>query len=338
MIINALLTRKCNLRCAYCKIVRNNCKELPAKDWFDFLKRMQKFTNGNLFTILYGGEPTVYHDFDNLMSLVTDSDLEYTVITNATEYARKKIEPWISKMKGLTSSVDPLMFIENGDFDKDRLLKSNEGLSFLINGKEKNPEIDAVAEVVVDRYSYKGLPKLLEILSKYGIWASITIIENSKTKDYDFATCEDDQLMTEKELKELMQIITEAVFIKRLIIHAPEAIYTVASNGSMNSYCKPYLPDGSKNSSPVNDETITVDSDGTMRLCLRMHGKESNKFTMYDLPEKYNEFMEANNKDYRELCKGCSWTCPFMHNVIHPVVLPEQAIKGFVDLYPKVEF
>ena len=312
MIVNALLTRKCNLDCKYCNIVKNypdmpsmypkvgSYKEIPGQDWLDFFVKLKQ-EDPDLFVILYGGEPVLYKDFDFLVKNLYEQQIPFTVITNAT--LPDKILSNIDYIDGLTCSVDPILFAED-NYDQDRLSKSSAGLKLLTEVSEKYPEKDLVAEVVIDKRNWLYLPNTVKYLSQHGIWSSLSLIEGSKSKYYDFAAPLDSSLeIDNKTRQKLTDMIIDLIFKDKYLIHAPEAVLKTLN----------HVPD-----KPCNvHTTLDIEPDGRMRLCLRIHGIATEKYTIYDYFEKKDQFKEARERDMRALCKGCSWTCKYMYNVVH---------------------
>jgi len=312
MIYNILLTRKCNLNCNYCSITKMDnmeqslreklLTELPEDDWLNFFQRMYKFYNGDVFFILYGGEPTLYKHFNSLITKLSKSELKYnyTVISNMTDIAKEKIDEVIDLLPGITASVDPVT-----ETDGDRFVKSQDGLKYLISQKKKHPNLDVVAEVVVDKTNYKQLPFLLTTLTNAGIWASISTIEYKVNSYYDFAGMKYNEFLflSESDQRKLSDIIVNEVKRGKLI-HAPEAVLNVLSKPVMGTDC-----------SLTN--TMTVEPNGQLRLCLRIRGYDIASYSINDIPDKFDSIMKTLRIEKRNFCQGCSWTCPHMVNVIH---------------------
>jgi MoaA/NifB/PqqE/SkfB family radical SAM enzyme len=315
MIINALLTRNCNLRCSYCNIIKDypnkpfeygkvtRFKTMPAEDWMNIFNKARDNFDPNVFILLYGGEPTLYQDFSKLVRMLHNDNFEFSVITNATKLSKEIINPLLQEgvLKGLTCSVDPFTLTS----DISRQTKSEMGLQLLIDSKRKFPNLDAVAEVVIDKNNYMLLPETVRILSQNGIWASISMIETQVTPYYDFASPCDNLLITDDIAKKLLRQLD---YFKRKgrLIHAPEAfrktLYDFINNKEKRSFC-----DLSKM------DALTIEPNGEVRMCLRVSGTNlvnaKENFTKEALLKSFEE-----NKKY---CQGCNWTCPFMVNVVH---------------------
>jgi len=104
-IANWLLTRKCNLKCGYCAIVRDYenmpCmypnvsyyikNEMSTNVVLSVLDRLKQH-NPNMFHIFYGGEPLLRRDLPTIINYCNDNDIEYTIISNNTKEIQPQIE------------------------------------------------------------------------------------------------------------------------------------------------------------------------------------------------------------------------------------------------------
>ena len=173
-----LLTRRCNLRCSYCAIIRNYDNmpneyprishylknEMNTSFVIESLSRLQKH-NPDMFHLFYGGEPFLRNDLAYIINYCNSMNINYTIITNNTDSLM--IDEFLERVEvsGLTASVDPIIFEENVRGDRAR--KSESGFDGLLRYKEKVK--DLVAEVTVDRNSMRHLEKLVNELSEEGI-------------------------------------------------------------------------------------------------------------------------------------------------------------------------
>jgi len=91
-IVNWLLTRKCNLSCDYCAIVRNyknKPKEYPDMDHYIknemstnyIINMLSLFKNHNsdAFHIFYGGEPLLRKDLPEIINFCNNNSIHYTI-------------------------------------------------------------------------------------------------------------------------------------------------------------------------------------------------------------------------------------------------------------------
>ena len=315
MLINCFLTRRCNLKCDYCRITRDYegmPSEYPRlKEYYknekdaDWWIRTIDYLNRNVehdpFFILYGGEPTLYKDFEDLVKELYKRKINFTIITNATQ--PDKILNLLDYIPGLTCSVDP----SGISMDVDREYKSQSGINLLATAKRMKPAIDAVAEVVIDRTNVEQLPQLVRLAESLSFRLSITIIETALSSYYDFAIA-DEQLLMDQE---------SALQLKDLLLH-----YKANSSNFGKVFLNPeamlYILDRGPivRCNPLKMNYLSIDSDGSLRLCLRIRGVEVPKLKMNDYWNKlYSEFLEDYSRAVKEdlrLCLGCSWTCAFM--------------------------
>jgi len=330
MIVNWLLTRKCNLKCSYCGIVRNsetniypsikeiNEKEISSEYVISTIKYMNNlYGKNNLFHIFYGGEPFIV--FDKLVPIIrycNDNNIFYTIITNGHFY-HKVLELYnlTGKIKGLSVSLDPIIFSKDDD-DFDRVSKSNKAMELI----EKNHQFkiidDLVIETTIDAKNYIYLPKMVEYFkTKYPeVKISITAYDAPKSIFYDFSWYEGcskfvNEYRLSKNNEDLEHVLMSIYKYNKDNIHCPETIPLLLENISST-----YVDCG------LYKNTITIDSDGQLRLCLRIRGQInidaldlfSRHYSLYSL-EKELELPFKNN--YDKYCSGCNWTCPMMNQV-----------------------
>jgi hypothetical protein len=152
-IANILLTRRCNLSCSYCNLVRNypgipkeytdmrqyTADELTGEEWIDIFKRLVK-NNKDVFFVIYGGEPFVYEDLWKIIKYCNENNVYYTVISNNTDYVQDKIKAVYEKCgqyRGFTSSVDPV--VDEDDESQVEFSNSEKGKFFIT--KKSNDEV-----------------------------------------------------------------------------------------------------------------------------------------------------------------------------------------------------
>ncbi len=315
-IVNWILTRKCNLSCEYCRIASryNQPKEYPPIQYYhpmelhtgfilNYLERFKKH-NPNCFHIFYGGEPLLRPDLPKIIQFCHDNEIYYTIITNNSEAVQPRLEELFYKvghLEGLTSSVDPIIFDKSATGDI--VQKSLAGLERLYRYRDKVK--DLVAEITVDKYNLKYLYPLLEELTKRGICGSVTFIDIAKNDYYDFSNVTDESvLVTQEDALIPLNEVLDAGFN----IHMGEPLLTKIYN---------ILPSELDCEIERDVHNLTIDADGSVRLCLRIRGVETPKNTMddYVLDENGNinpELISYIAKDKELYCKKCNWTCPIM--------------------------
>lgn len=316
-IANWLLTRKCNLNCSYCAInmdyrikpdIYPDMKhyfqnEMDTEFVIESLKRL-KLHNPDMFHIFYGGEPFLRKDLKEIVEYCNNNDIHYTIITNNSDAVQEKIKDLIEnvELKGLTSSVDPILTTPEHE-DQDRFKKSVAGFERLKIYKEFVE--DVVAEITVDKNSIYLLKDLVGKLTESGISSSITFLDISKNEFYDFSNVTDNSELVEPSynLQKTLDILKDGDYD----IHMKETL--------LDDTFK-ILPSELDCGIEKNVHNLTIDADGSVRLCLRIRGTSTpqNNLLDYisedgDLHPTLKEYMGYDKESY---CKGCNWTCMIM--------------------------
>ena len=322
-IVNWLLTRRCNLKCDYCAIVKNYenmpdeypqmshyiKNEMTTTDVIDGLTRFKEH-NPDAFHIFYGGEPMLRKDLATIINFCNKENIHYTIISNNTH----EIQPMITKLfedcdeiKGFTASVDPVL---QSDSSFDRIRKSREGFNSLV--KMHDYVTDVVAEITVMNENINTLYSLVQNLSHNGINSDITFIDIAKSPYYDFSNITDTNLLVRQtaKLAQQFQLLSDDneidVHMKRVLI---PAIWDILPS---NMDCK----------IEENLHNVSVDADGTIRLCLRIRGVYTpNLVTLKNLfSDSTNEVhpisYSAIKRDKEKYCKLCNHTCHIMSKYI----------------------
>lgn len=336
-IINWLLTRRCNLSCNYCAIVKNyRNKPADYPDINHYIKNemsteyilniltLFKKHNPDAFHILYGGEPMLRKDLPDIINFCNDNDIHYTIISNNTP----EIQPLIKKLfentdyiQGFTSSVDPI-FNSNESLGYDRVTKSIEGFKQLVEIKKQGRIKDVVAEVTVMKHNVHHLFDLVETLDLQGINSDITFIDIAKNPYYDFSNISDEKLLVTKDDAEtqLTMLFKSDLDIHMKDILLPKIYRALPSNMD----CK------------IDEKlhNVTIDADGSVRLCLRIRGilapsqlKAEDLFNKNDIKQISPFAHMCIIKDKEEYCKLCNHTCQLMSQIIDS---EESEVKGLI--------
>ena len=321
-IVNWLLTRKCNLTCDYCGIVRNykhkpfsypSMKhyikhEMPTEIVLGTLAKLKNH-NPDVYNIFYGGEPLLRPDLPDIINFCNKNKIYYTIISNNTP----EIQPLIKKLfdktdyvEAFTSSVDPI-FNELG-VKEDRVKKSIEGLKRLKEIQDTGQVKDVVAEITVMKHNQHLLYQLISELSSEAIYSDITFVDIAKSKYYDFSNIRDEDLLVQptfrlaEELDNIMNDSSLLVHMKDILI--PQMFDTLPSNFD----CE--IEHGLHN--------LTIDADGSIRLCLRIRGVLTPLRHVTELFDKSDptlishKIFKVIKEDKKHYCKLCNHSCLMM--------------------------
>jgi len=321
-IVSWLLTRRCNLSCGYCRIARNY-KDRPKNHYpslghyfknemstgfvIECLRRLH-IHNPDCFHLFYGGEPLLRKDLPEIVNYCNDNDINYTIITNNSDEVQPMLENLISKtdyITGLTSSIDPIIFSE--EEGTDRVKKSIKGLERLKKYRECIKDI--VAEITVDSKTVSYLYQLVDELSKLGISSDITVIDIAKSPYYDFAHITDETLLVQKDsvlLDAFNRIIDNKLDVHMASVLLPEIIKI--------------LPAELDCEIEKDVHNLTIDADGSVRLCLRIRGMMTPKIKAINCINEDGRLYFALKKmiksDKEKYCRKCNWTCMIMSKLL----------------------
>jgi MoaA/NifB/PqqE/SkfB family radical SAM enzyme len=325
-IVNWLLTRKCNLKCDYCGIVRNYAgqpycypdmsyyikNEMTTEIVINALKGF-KIHNPNIFHIFYGGEPLLRPDLPDIINYCNDNEIYYTIISNNTPEIQpllRKLFDKVDHVEGFTSSVDPI-FNEIG-VDEDSIKKSIEGLKRLKEIQAAGLVKDVVAEITVMNHNQHLLYELVSDLSEEEIYSDITFVDMAKNFFYDFSNVRDKSALVKPSF-DLAVMFQALLSDDKLLIHMkdlllPQMFDTLPSNFD----CE--LEHGLHN--------LTIDADGSMRLCLRIKGMSSQSCKVTELFDKEYPSLISSVLfnmmifDKQHYCKLCNHSCLMMSKYI----------------------
>jgi len=265
--------------------------------------------NPDAFHILYGGEPLLRKDLPDIVQYCNENDINYTIITNNSDEVQPMIENLIAKVDyvvGLTSSVDPIIFDKTATGD--RVEKSIAGLRKLTDfrGLVK----DLVAEITVDNETLPFLYDLVEKLTELDINSDITFIDIAKSPYYDFSNITDEKLLVQKS--EMVQEQLRKIVDAKLNVH-------MASTLLPQLYLD--LPSNMDCKIEKNIHNLTIDADGTVRLCLRIRGVDTpakiNLKNLFERDWSLNPNLKPQLiKDKLHYCRLCNWTCMRMSQMI----------------------
>jgi MoaA/NifB/PqqE/SkfB family radical SAM enzyme len=318
-IVNWILTRKCNLDCHYCAIVKdypNKPDEYPDMKHYhsnqmthdDVIRFLEKIKNHNpdCFHIFYGGEPLLFKGLEHILNYCYDEDIHYTVITNGTEVIQPKLDSLVSSveggLKGLTSSIDPVF---NKKDTSDRIQKSIQGFKNL--HRFRHEINDLVAEITVMRDNVPQIYDLVKALSDYGINSDITFVDIAKNPHYDFSNITDESLLV-RQSPELADQFQKLYDDKSLNIHMKDYLLQAIWG---------ILPSDMDCGIEKDVHNISIDADGSVRLCLRIRGVStpdhvdaSNLFDENFNVSPFTKICLGNDK--KRFCELCNHTCMLM--------------------------
>jgi len=257
--------------------------EKPPEFWIHLIDRLN-YSNNKLFIIVYGGEPLLYEGLSRIVKHLNEKGIGYTIISNQTQKIFQrilKLYEEVGALGGVTGSIDPII-ANTQSVDSDRLMKSKLGLEHLYNLKLNNITSDVVAELTITPDDIPFVRDTVGILSGLGIYTSITAVDDSKSEYYDFSNVDKSYLV--QPTSEIKSLFNDLKDESRYLIHIPELLNDLFNALPSRMRCDIYK----------NIHNVTIDADGSLRLCLRIRGvKTPSKKFIESLP--YGKIPDRND-------------------------------------------
>jgi len=303
------LTRKCNLACRYCKIIKTVLpEELTIERWMEAFRIMDGL--GIRFVNIAGGEPTIVKGLGRLIRYLNDeTNMRYSIVSNSI-FGEKKLDEIVDAgLKTFVASVDVL---EGKVDDLGSNMKSGAGLKMLEKLKARGvPEL--CGNIVINGKNIDNVMPVVRYLNDHGFWASVCAIVWGKGDKWDKTEGEDDNegyRLTGAHREKVAGIIDELLEMKKAgaLILPTEGylrdLITYGIEGNWKCYKKkdsPYPP------------RLFVDADGSVMSCINFRGKTAAKYSIFDFkdPLKYESFIREWWDDVSE-CPGCYWSTMYM--------------------------
>jgi len=297
-VITWLPTRRCNLKCEYCRIRDNQFPELMESDIHRVISVFKKHFS-DAFLVVLGGDVTVWGKQRMIRFVNALSSLNYAIVTNGVLIDESYLEElMIAGLKNLSLSVDP-----QGCMDRSK--KSVKALELISLARRLGLK-DRHATLTLDRKNFKDAPKLVKTLTKEGCWAEITPYIAHPSPDYDFGFYSESLTFKKSDYFALRSVMKELVEMKKagyLIHNTSDYLLEFASNVCGEKY--PWRCKGMVN--------LVVDADGTLRPCLHLRGREIKQFNVLKWLQQgnvpYGDIHLAWRKDVEQQCEGCYWNC-----------------------------
>jgi len=301
------LTRKCNLACQYCKIIKTVLpEELTTEQWteaFDILESL-----GIRFVNIAGGEPTILKGLGNMVKHLNDeTSMRYSIVSNSIFNDRKLDELVDAGLKTFVASVD---VIEGEGNDLGSIRKSSAGLKMLKKLQDRNvPEL--CGNIVITGQNIDKVMPVVRYLNDNGFWTSICpIVWGKGDKWEEIEKADESYKLTAAHKGKLEEIADELLQMKKnggLILSTDSYIKNMATFGigcdwkCYEEKTSPYPP------------RLFIDADGSIMSCINFRGDTASKYSIFDFkdPLVYEKFITEWWDDVAH-CAGCYWSTMYM--------------------------
>lgn len=301
------LTRSCNLKCQYCKIVKTELpEELSIEKWMEVMDLLEEL--GVMYVNIAGGEPTILKGLGRLIShLNGKKNLKYSLVSNSMFNDRKFEELVSARLQAYVASVDVLSKKEQNLHD---LKKASAGIKMLERLKAHNiPYL--CANIVISGTNIDNVMSVVEFLNDSGYFVNVCPIIWGKGDKWDKVEAADRLYRLRNEHREKLVTISEKLIqMKRA---GANIIPTESYLSAMPDYAVNLDWHCSKGSDRANPPRLTIDADGSLMTCINMRGETSKKFSIFDLREKenYDRYVNVWREESKK-CSGCYWSTMVM--------------------------
>jgi MoaA/NifB/PqqE/SkfB family radical SAM enzyme len=254
-----LVTRRCQLRCNYCKISRD------PKLWGEEMTTEQALSCVDLMAdnwpgapmIIYGGEPTMRDDLPDIIQHMVKRDVKHAVISNSIRILED--ESYAEELVGAGLSNWSISY----DGDSEDLVvgwharkKSMYGIDTLRVMRDQYGIEDLVACITVTKKNIEMLPSMVVNLTSEGIWAICTPLQFGGI-GYEYSKGKVIDLPSQEQLDIISPILEEMAVSGKFLMH----------NGP--EWFREWPLTFRKQDWKCHDKSVlTIDADGCLRYCV----------------------------------------------------------------------
>jgi MoaA/NifB/PqqE/SkfB family radical SAM enzyme len=304
--VHFYVTRKCNLRCAYCHVKDNTKKDISTEEVKKIIDSL--YSLGVRAIAFFGGEPTLRRDFCEILAYTEKKGMFTYFTTNGTllteDYIKRIAETGVDFIE---LSVDSVVKFEDSKKDYTR---SKNVLRLLIQyGKQYGFGLKTHI-VLTNKNLDTVIQTIKQINDKHKVPLTIGYIGRSLYKNFK----EDESLFfnDEKSRKKLISVIDQIIQLKKqgVQIMDPYSYFENMKKIAYNDY---------KWNCMAGKYSFSVDYDGSVQLCTGMKPYNAK------VHEITKDFFSKRGKDIEKTKDWCTKLCystchnTTAHMIDHPI-------------------
>lgn len=294
--VGLILTRRCNLRCSYCRIISSDqatkAHELPPEGWMKIVDRF--VAHGRLHFIFTGGEPLMYDGLARVLHHTSQSALT-SLITNATLLDADAFGR-LRDLDYLTFSWDTLDDAQDGH---EGLEKNPAAQLPLIVEQCRRYAITPSAIVTVTAANLDDIEPIVKTLHAQGVSSLLSLI-HSGDQTWDFRAD-----VPELTFHDESSQASLAALAHRLLTLKHQGVAIAESDAFLNRMVD-YVRGDFQMDCPAADDFFTIDVDGRIKACHDTPASDINAQTFGD----YEDMRRRVRNTVRSGC-NCYYDCYF---------------------------
>ncbi len=291
--VGLILTRRCNLRCSYCRIISSDqaskTHELSPEDWMRIVDRF--VDHGRLHFIFTGGEPLLYDGLDRVLAHTSKSALT-SLITNATLLDADAFSR-LRHLDYLTFSWDTLAGDHPG------LEKNPAARLPLIVEQCRRYAITPSAIVTVTAANLDDIEPIVTELHARGVSSLLSLI-HSGDQTWDFRAD-----VPELTFRDEATQASLAALARRLLTLKGRGV-AIAESDAFLHHMVDYVQGRFQMDCPAADDFFTIDVDGRIKAC---HDTPASTLDARSFPD-YEAMRRQVRATVRPGC-NCYYDCYF---------------------------
>jgi len=295
--VEYLMTRRCQFGCSYCKITdSSNCgPEMSTEDMLRMIDNISEWWPGAPI-IFFGGEPTMRDDLPDAIRRCSSLGVKHAVISNS----KRVLEDEVYTENLISSGLSNWSTSYDGDSleiaaDKFSLMKSSLGFDALKMFRDKYGIRDLVSCITVTKRNIDDLPRIIEKLTKEGIWSICTPLQ---TPDplwrYRYSSGSRKDLPSQEQIEHVSSILILMARSGNYLMHNAPEWFEVWPSAFRDQTWKCNKKSG-----------LTVDADGRLLKCVDICLYNSIHVNDLNLESVVDDYY--NNLNMKHTCCGCLW-------------------------------
>lgn len=258
--VEYLMTRECQFACSYCKIrdTSRGSYEMSTPDVLKMIDNISEWWPGAPI-IFFGGEPTVRDDLPEAIGRCNEKGVKHAVISNSVRILEDP--PYVERLmrNGLSNwSISYDGDVKDLTSDIFTYEKSAMGLLALQMFRDKYGIRDLVSCMTVTKRNIEDIPRLVEKLTKEGIWSICTPLQTpDPIWQYQYSSGSRKDLPTQEQIESVSSILVLMARSGNYLMHNAPEWFEVWPSSFLSQNWKCDKKSG-----------LTVDADGSLLRCV----------------------------------------------------------------------